>query len=108
MKFIALCLVVLIIFAIAMTFGANNDQVVTFNYLINQGEFRLSTLLACLLGLGFLLGWLIMSFFYITTRFKLSATKRKLIKIEKRYDIELASNRKQQLAANTKASELSK
>jgi len=100
MKFIALFLVFLIIFAISITFGANNDQIVTFNYLINQHNFRLSTLLALLLGLGFMLGWFLTGVFYIAIRFRLNVTQRKLRKMEKLYENELVSNRKKKLMAD--------
>lgn len=53
MKYLLIFLVVLVIFIISVTLGAHNDQIVTFNYLLAQGEFRISTLLACLFGAGF-------------------------------------------------------
>ncbi|MCS5961107.1 lipopolysaccharide assembly protein LapA domain-containing protein [Klebsiella pneumoniae subsp. pneumoniae] len=43
----------LAIFVISVTLGAQNDQQVTFNYLLAQGEFRISTLLAVLFAAGF-------------------------------------------------------
>lgn len=100
MKFIALFLLVLIIFAISITFGANNDQIVTFNYLVNQHNFRLSTLLALLLGFGFIFGWLLAGIFYIAIRFRLNMIQRKLRKIEKLYQNELLNNRKKKLMAD--------
>lgn len=100
MKFIALFLFIVIVFVLAITFGANNNQIVEFNYFINQREFRLSTLLAILLASGFLLGWFTTGIFYITTRLKLTATQRKLKKMEKMYETELATNRRAQLMAN--------
>lgn len=100
MKFIALFLLVLIIFAISITFGANNDQIVTFNYLINQHNFRLSTLLALLLGFGFILGWLLTGIFYIAIRFRLNMMQRRLRKIEKLYQNELINNREKELTTD--------
>lgn len=50
MKYLLIFLLVLAIFVISVTLGAQNDQQVTFNYLLAQGEYRISTLLAvCLL-----------------------------------------------------------
>jgi putative membrane protein len=48
-KYLLIFLLVLAIFVISVTLGAQNDQLVTFNYLLAQGEFRISTLLAVLL-----------------------------------------------------------
>ena len=50
-KYFLIFLLVLAIFVISVTLGAQNDQVVTFNYLLAQGEFRISTLFAVLLPL---------------------------------------------------------
>ncbi len=59
MKYLLIFLLVLAIFVISVTLGAQNDQIVTFNYLLAQGEFRISTLLAVLFAAGFAIGWLI-------------------------------------------------
>ena len=58
MKYLLIFLLVLAIFVISVTLGAQNDQQVTFNYLLAQGEFRISTLLAVLFAAGFAIGWL--------------------------------------------------
>lgn len=62
-----LVVLVLAIVVIAMTLGSNNDQVITFNYLIAQGEYRISTLLATLFGVGFVLGWIVSGVFTCST-----------------------------------------
>ncbi len=59
MKYLLIFLLVLAIFVISVTLGAQNDQQVTFNYLLAQGEYRISTLLAVLFAAGFAIGWLI-------------------------------------------------
>ncbi|QIQ21201.1 LapA family protein [Zophobihabitans entericus] len=100
MKFVILFLFIIVLFAAAITLGANNDQTVTFNYLIAQSEFRLSTLLAIVLGTGFVLGWLITAVFYLRVRIKLTAVQRRLKKIQKQYDDEVASHRKTQLTSS--------
>ena len=61
MKYLLIFLLVLAIFVISVTLGAQNDQQVTFNYLLAQGEYRISTLLAVLFAAGFAIGWLICS-----------------------------------------------
>ena len=58
MKYLLIFLLVLAIFVISVTLGAQNDQQVTFNYLLAQGEYRISTLLAVLFAAGFAIGWL--------------------------------------------------
>ncbi|WP_392565550.1 lipopolysaccharide assembly protein LapA domain-containing protein [Utexia brackfieldae] len=97
MKFIISFLIILFILIIAITFGANNDQLVSFNYLIDEGQFRLSTLLALLLGIGFILGWLITGVFYLKVKFRLGAVQRKLKKLEKIHQTETANSRKSEL-----------
>lgn len=69
-KYILGFVIVLAIILVAVTVGANNDQIITFNYIVAQGDFRLSTLVAILFGLGLILGWLITGFFYLKLRLK--------------------------------------
>ena len=59
MKYLLIFLLVLAIFVISVTLGAQNDQQVTFNYLLAQGEYRISTLLAVLFAAGVAIGWLV-------------------------------------------------
>lgn len=62
-KYILGLVLVLAIVLVAITIGANNDQIISFNYMVAQSEFRLSTLVAILFGLGLILGWLISAIF---------------------------------------------
>ena len=78
MKYLLIFLVVLVIFIISVTLGAHNDQVITFNYLLAQGEFSVSTLLASLFGAGFVLGWIICGLFWLRTRVSLANANRKI------------------------------
>jgi putative membrane protein len=71
---------------ISATFGAHNDQVVTFNYLIAQDDYQVSTLLAVLFSAGFILGWIICGLFYLRTRIALRRAERKI----KRLTLQLA------------------
>ncbi len=63
MKYLLIFLLVLVVFVISVTLGANNDQLVAFNYLLAQGEYQLSTLLATLFAAGLVLGWVICGLF---------------------------------------------
>ncbi|HDR1596623.1 TPA: LapA family protein [Pasteurella multocida] len=69
---------VLAIVLVAITIGANNDQIISFNYMVAQSEFRLSTLVAILFGLGLILGWLISAIFYIKLKLKNMSLTRQL------------------------------
>ncbi|PIJ51797.1 hypothetical protein BL250_06495 [Erwinia sp. OLTSP20] len=82
MKYLLLFLLVLVIFIISITLGAHNDQQVTFNFLLAQGEFRISTLLVCLFGAGFLLGWTLCGLFWLRLRVQLAHSQRKLKRIQ--------------------------
>lgn len=82
MKYLLIFLVVLAIFVISVTLGAHNDQVVTFNYLLAQGEFRVSTLLASLFAAGFLLGWAICGLFWLRVRVSLAHAQRKIKRLQ--------------------------
>jgi putative membrane protein len=77
-KYLLIFLLVLAIFVISVTLGAQNDQQVTFNYLLAQGEFRISTLLAVLFAAGFAIGWLICGLFWLRVRVSLARASVKL------------------------------
>ncbi len=82
MKYLPIFLLVLVIFIISVTLGAHNDQRVTFNYLLAQGEYHLSTLLATLFATGFLLGWAICGLFWLRVRVALANSQRKLKRLQ--------------------------
>lgn len=86
MKIIKIVLI-LALFLIALALGAQNQAVVTFNYLIAQGEFHLSTLLGTVFVSGFLLACLLGSSFY----FKSQLQVRKLNKQLKKQTVENSS-----------------
>lgn len=81
MKYLLIFLLVLAIFVISVTLGAQNDQQVTFNYLLAQGEYRISTLLAVLFAAGFAIGWLICGLFWLRVRVSRRA-ERKIKRLE--------------------------
>ena len=69
-KYILGLIIVLAIVLVAVTIGANNDQVITFNYIVAESQFQLSTLVAILFGFGLILGWLITGLLYLKLKFK--------------------------------------
>ena len=77
-KYIFGLIIVLAIVLVAVTVGANNDQVITFNYIVAKSQFQLSTLVAILFGLGLILGWFITGFFYIKLKLKNIALNRQI------------------------------
>ncbi|QQG30295.1 LapA family protein [Pectobacterium carotovorum] len=92
MKYLLIFLLVLAIFIISVTLGAHNDQVVTFNYLLAQGEYRISTLLATLFALGFALGWVICGLFYLRQRIALGRAQRKIKRLEQQLSTSTEEN----------------
>ncbi|AIN16735.1 MULTISPECIES: LapA family protein [Yersinia] len=87
MKYLLIFLLVLVVFVISITLGANNDQVVTFNYLLAQGEYRVSTLLAALFAAGLVLGWIICGLFYLRVRILLGRAERKIKRLESQQEL---------------------
>ncbi|OOF69502.1 LapA family protein [Rodentibacter caecimuris] len=69
-KYILTFVIILAIVLVAITIGANNDQIITFNYILAQSEIQLSTLVAILFGFGLILSWLITGFFYLKLKLK--------------------------------------
>ncbi|MDX7987220.1 LapA family protein [Xenorhabdus sp. 12] len=82
MKYFLILLLALVVFVISVTLGSNNNQIVTFNYLIAKGDYSVSTLLAVLFGVGFALGWGVCGAFYLRTRLSLQRAKRKIKRLE--------------------------
>ena len=82
MKYLLIFLFLLVIVVISITLGAHNDQNVTFNYLLAQGDYRVSTLLAVLFATGFILGWVICGLFYLRVRLSLGRAQRKIKRLE--------------------------
>ncbi|BFU59507.1 MULTISPECIES: LapA family protein [Rodentibacter] len=77
-KYILGVIIVLAIVLVAVTVGANNDQIITFNYIVAESQFQLSTLVAILFGLGLILGWLITGFFYLKLKLKNMSLNRQI------------------------------
>ncbi|QLB14777.1 hypothetical protein A6B39_04560 [Mannheimia granulomatis] len=77
-KYILGVLIVIAVIIVAITIGANNDQIITFNYIVAQSELRLSTLVAVLFGLGLILGWLVTGIFYLKVKLQNIALNRRV------------------------------
>ena len=82
MKYFLILLLAVVIFIISITLGSSNNQVITFNYLIAQGDFSVSSLLASLFGVGFVLGWLVAGLFYLRAMVSLKNARRKIRRLE--------------------------
>nr|WP_154598980.1 MULTISPECIES: lipopolysaccharide assembly protein LapA domain-containing protein [Providencia] len=81
-------LLAVVIFIISITLGSSNNQVITFNYLIAQGDFALSSLLASLFGVGFVLGWLVAGLFYLRAVVSLKNARRKIRRLESQLSVD--------------------
>ena len=77
-KYILGFVIALAVILVGITIGANNDQLITFNYVIAQSELRLSTLVAILFGFGLILGWLITGIFYLKIKLQNIALNRRV------------------------------
>lgn len=78
MKYILGLLITLAVIIVAVTIGANNDQIITINYIVAQSELRLSSLVAILFGLGLILGWLVTGIFYLRLKVSNIALNRRV------------------------------
>ncbi|MBN6710540.1 DUF1049 domain-containing protein [Haemophilus haemoglobinophilus] len=96
-KYILGLVLLVAVILVAVTIGANNDQIITFNYVIAQNELRLSTLVALLFGLGLVLGWLITAFFYLKLKLKNLSLSRQ-VKRQSALITELNKNRDNKVA----------
>lgn len=77
-KYIFSFIILLAVILVAITVGANNDQVIIFNYIFAQSEIQLSTLVALLFGFGLVLGWFITGFFYLRLKLRNMALARQI------------------------------
>ena len=77
-KYILGFVIAVAVILVGITIGANNDQLITFNYVIAQNELRLSTLVAILFGFGLILGWLITGIFYLKIKLQNIALNRRV------------------------------
>ncbi len=76
----------LLTFLVALAVGAQNQEVVNFNYLVAQGEFSLSLLLGIVFGAGFIIGWLICGLLYLKVSMSARLLKKQVIKQRQELD----------------------
>ncbi|MCW8327342.1 lipopolysaccharide assembly protein LapA domain-containing protein [Photobacterium sp. SDRW27] len=76
-------LVLVVCFLVTLALGAQNQQLVNFDFLVAQGEFQLSTLLGIAFGSGFAIGWLICGMLYLKARFSKNRLSKKVEKQQK-------------------------
>ena len=94
MKFVISIILITVIFTISIALGAFNGEVVSFNYLFAKTELRLSVLLAIFFGSGFIVGTILTGILVIISKLQHSSTKRKLNKLQKKYDDNLTDHQK--------------
>lgn len=73
-------ILVIALFLVALALGAQNQEVVSFNYLLAKGEFHLSTLLGVVFVSGFVLAWLIFGSLHLRAQLKVKKLTRQLKK----------------------------
>ena len=73
---------VLALFLIALALGSQNQEIVSFNYLLAKGEFHLSTLLGVVFVVGFGLAWVIFASIQFKNQLQVRRLKKKLKKYE--------------------------
>ncbi|UPQ88781.1 LapA family protein [Vibrio sinaloensis] len=80
MKIIKIILV-LALFLVALALGSQNQAVVTFNYLLAQGDFHLSTLLGGVFIAGFAVAWLVFGSLHLKSQLQVRKLKRQINKL---------------------------
>ena len=73
-------------FLVTLALGAQNQQLVNFDFLLAQGELQLSTLLGIAFGSGFVIGWLICGLLYLKARFTKNRLSKKVQKQQQELD----------------------
>ncbi len=79
MKVIKIILI-LFLFFVALALGAQNQEIVTFNFLIAKGEFHLSWLLGIVFATGFVIAWLIFGSLHLRSKLKIRRLTKQLEK----------------------------
>ncbi|GEA61839.1 LapA family protein [Vibrio comitans] len=80
MKILKIALV-LVLFLLALALGAQNQEVVTFNYLLAEGDFHLSTLIGIVFVTGFVISGLIFGSMHLKSQLQVRKLNRKLKKL---------------------------
>lgn len=79
MKIIGFILLALF-FLVALALGAQNQQHITFNYLLAQTDLKLSMLLGITFFVGFVFGGFFCGLFYLKSRVSVGMLKKQVAK----------------------------
>lgn len=82
MKSFIVTVIVALLFVVALIFGARNEQLVTINYFVVQGEYRLPFVLASVFFAGFACCWLVAFAYIVRLKISLKRARRRLISLE--------------------------
>lgn len=82
MKVILGTLVILFIVITAFIASINNSKMVSFNYLVNQTEISLSSLIALLIGVSFVFGFIIAYLASLGVRLQIFSYQKQNKKLE--------------------------
>lgn len=81
-------------FIVALVIGLKNQQLVTIHFLVAQNELRLSTLLAIVFAIGFLVAVCLASYFYLVLKMNNRHLRKKNIKQRREINALRASSEK--------------
>ena len=81
MKSFFAIIIVGMLFILALLFGAKNEQVVTLSYFVAEGQYRLPVVLAVVFLTGFVLSWLLASFYIMRRKVALRKANKNLAKL---------------------------
>lgn len=70
MKRFLTILITVLFFVFAVILGLKNQQLVTLHFLVAQNELRLSSILAIIFTMGFLVATFFFSYFYVALKMK--------------------------------------
>ncbi|MGM0429004.1 MAG: lipopolysaccharide assembly protein LapA domain-containing protein [Pseudomonadota bacterium] len=83
LKKLLILIPVLLIFLLAMAFGAQNPQTVIVNLLVLQTEMAVASLLAIFFGSGFVVGILLLFLSSLSWRYRYNRLLRRVSKLDK-------------------------
>ena len=78
MRTVIAILVICVIFIAALLFSSSNTEVVTINYFVAQGTFKISTLLGLAFFSGFVICWAAFAILYWGLKLKLRSLNKRL------------------------------
>ena len=78
MRTLVVLLIAAVLIAIALTLGAENGLYVRFNYLLAQGEYRLSTLMVVWFVIGFVAAVLMCATWLVRGRLQIRRLRRQI------------------------------